>query len=59
MASKWWRRYIQEGTNGLNDKPRSGRPSSKLPEEIVAFQLLKELLIERKKERKKAGLEYY
>jgi transposase len=42
-ASKWWRRYIQEGANGLNDKPRSGRPSSKLPEEI-AFQLRKELL---------------
>ena len=43
-ASKWWRRYIREGENGLNDKPRSGgRRSSKLPEEI-AFQLRKELL---------------
>jgi len=42
-ASKWWRRYIQEGANGLNDKPRSGRPSSKLPEEI-SFQIRKELL---------------
>jgi transposase len=41
-ASKWWRRYIREGENGLNDKPRGGRPS-KLPEEI-AFQLRKELL---------------
>jgi hypothetical protein len=51
---KWWRRYIQECTNGLNDKPRSGgRPSSKLPEEI-AFQLRKEL-----RESKQAGLEYY
>ena len=30
-ASKWWRRYIREGENGLNDKPRSGgRPSNYL-----------------------------
>ncbi|HET7391755.1 MAG TPA: helix-turn-helix domain-containing protein, partial [Nitrososphaeraceae archaeon] len=41
-ASKWWRRYIQEGLNGLKDKSRSGRPP-KLPEEI-AFQIQKELL---------------
>jgi transposase len=52
-------RYIQEGTNDLNDKPRSGRPSSKLPEEIVAFQLRKELLLESKQASKQAGLEYY
>lgn len=51
--SKWCRRYIQECTNGLNDKSRSGRPSSKLPEEI-AFLIQNELL-----ECKQAGLEYY
>jgi transposase len=32
-ASKWWRRYIQEGSNGLNDKSRIRPP--KLPEEIA------------------------
>ena len=34
--SKWWRIYIQEGLNGLNDKSRSGgrHPNS---EEIALF----------------------
>jgi transposase len=41
--SKWWRRYIQEGLNGLNDKSRSGGRHTKLPEEI-AFLIQNELL---------------
>jgi transposase len=45
--SKWWRRYIQEGLNGLNDKSRSGGRHTKLPEEI-AFLIQNELLLESK-----------
>jgi transposase len=41
--SKWWRRYIQEGLNGLNDKSRSGGRHPNLPEEI-AFLIQNELL---------------
>ena len=41
--SKWWRRYIQEGLNGLNDKSRSGGRHTKLPEEIT-FLIQNELL---------------
>jgi transposase len=40
--SKWWRRYIQEGLNGLNDKSRSGGRHTNSEE--IAFLIQNELL---------------
>ncbi len=37
-AYKWYKRYNDEGLEGLRDKPRSGRPSSIDEEEIVKIK---------------------
>ena len=36
-AYKWYKRYKDEGTEGLRDKPRSGRPSFMDEEEIDKY----------------------
>jgi len=37
-AYKWYKRYNEEGLEGLRDKPRSGRPSFVDEEEIIIIK---------------------
>jgi putative transposase len=37
-AYKWYKRYNEEGLEGLRDKPRSGRPSLVDDEEIIIIK---------------------
>ncbi len=37
-AYKWYKRYKDEGTEGLRDKPRSGRPPFMNEEEIIIIK---------------------